>query len=371
MGRVLGAGFEPWPDTTGVELSTERVVEMYHDGYAGAFQDPEVAEELNDEIVARGGSPDGNAIASQYNFMEAGANRLTLLYPSVVQNYGFRALTKPGQKTGDCVSMGGRDCCLFLVCLEADSGVPDEVSGKVEGVPKVSDLAASNGVFGNEGIYLHRGHNGQGMSCSQGVKWVMTEGGIFIRQKFEKADLESYNVQFELRGSGGSPDWLDDIADDHQIRDVTRPKGEEAARDFIARGKPLWACSGLGWSSKRDEWGFARQQGGWSHSWHVAAFDDRDVIKQKYGFPLALIGHRWAIWNSGGREIYQRADLVPPELKEKWQSLGLIAPSGNLLIPEGYWWADARLLRKADLYAPSGAGGWATSTNPDYLGGLQ
>jgi hypothetical protein len=371
MAMQLGPGFKAWPDTSGVELSTERVVEMYHEGFSGAFQDPEASAELNEIIVADGGMVDGNAVASQYNFMEAGAGKLTLLFTSVVQNYTYRALTKPGQKTGDCVSMAGRDVCLYLVCLEADSGLPDEKTGKVEGVPKVSDLARDNGVFGNEGIYKNRGHNGQGMSCSQGVAWVKTKGGIFVRQKFEQADLESYNVNFETSGRSGSPAWLDDVANDHQIRDVTRPEGEEAARDFLDRGKPIWTCSGLGWSSSRDENGYSRQQGSWSHSWHVVGYDDRDVIKKKYGFPLALLGHRWAIWNSGGREVYQSADLVPAELKAKWQSLGMLAASGNILIPEGYWWADARLLRKADLYALSGAGGWETSTNPDYLGGLQ
>ena len=371
MGRVLGPGFQAWPDTSGVELSTERVVEMYHEGFAGAFQDPEIHEEVGEIIVAQGGNPDGNAVASEYNFMENGAGKLSLLYPSVVKNYSFRALTKPGQKTGDCVSMGGRDVCLHLVCLEADAGIPDEKSGLIEGVPKVSDLARDNGVFGNEGIYLHRGHNGQGMSCSQGVKWVMTKGGIYVRQKFDKADLESYNVQFEIRGGSGSPEWLDDVANDHQIRDVTRPQGEEAARDFISRGKPLWACSGLGWANRRDANGYAKQSGGWSHSWHVVGYDDRPEIKSEYGFPLALIGHRWAVWNSGGREIYKSAGLIGAEHLEMWKAAGLIADSGNILIPEGYWWADARLLRKADLTAVSGASGWKTDTLPDYLGGLQ
>lgn len=371
MAMQLGPGFQAWPDTQGVELSTERVIEMYHEGYAGAFQDPEIMAEVDEEIVNRGGTPDGNAIASQYNFMEDGAGKLSILYPAVVRNYGLRALTKPGQKTGDCVSMGGRDVCLYTICLEADSGVPDEKTGKVEAVPQVSDLARDNGVFGNEGIYKNRGHNGQGMSCSQGVKWVMTTGGIFVRQKFEQVDLESYNVNFELSGKQGSPDWLNKIANQHVIRDVTRPEGEEAARDFINRGKPLWACSGLGWSNRRDEYGFSKNTDAWSHSWHVIGYDDRASIKKRRGFPLALIGHRWAIWNSGGREIEDSASLVPTELVDAWKALGLIAANGNLLIPEGYWWADARLLRKADLWATSGAGGWATNTLPDYLGGLQ
>lgn len=370
MAMQLGPGFQKWPDTA-VDLSTEDVIEMYGQGFSGAFADPEIAAEVDEEIRNRGGEVEGEKVASQYNFMEAGAGKLSLLYPSIVKNYGLRALTKPGQKTGDCVSMGGRDVSLAIVCLEADSGIPDEVSGKVEGVPQVSDLARDNGVFGNEGIYKNRGHNGQGMACSQGVKWVMTIGGVYVRQKYPEVDLETYNVQFEVSGRSGTPDWLNKVANQHPIRDVTRPQGEEAARDFIARGKPIWTCSGLGWSSKRDENGYSRQQGGWSHSWHVFGYDDRPEIKSKYGFPLALLGHRWAIWNSGGREIYQSAGLVPAENRELWEQLGLIAASGNILIPEGYWWADARLLRKAEMHAVSGVAGWETSTLPDYLGGLQ
>lgn len=369
MARELN-GYKAWPDTA-EELSVERVVEMYHEGFAGAYRDPEESAQLNDQIRAAGGIVNGEAVATQYGFAGEGAGALTILYPAVVHYYGLRALTKPGQKTGDCVSMAGRDVCLHLICLEALSGIPDEVSGKVEAPPKVSDLAANNGVFANEGIYKDRGHNGQGMSCSGGVRWITTKGGVIIRDKYPEADLESYNVQFELRGSGGSPEWINKIARVHPIRDVTRPQGEENARDFIGRGKPLWACSGLGWSSQRDEWGHAKQSGSWSHSWHVVGYDDRAEIKEHYGFPQALIGHRWAVWNRGGREIFKSAGLVPAHQREHWQQLGLLAASGNILIPEGYWWADARLLRKADLYAVSGAAGWETSSLPDYLGGIR
>lgn len=370
MAMQLGPGFQAWPDTA-VELETEDVVKMYGEGFAGAYADPEVRDELDEIIVAQGGTIDGEAVATEYGFAEDGKGKLSLLHPAVVEAYGFESLTKPGQKTGDCVSMAGRDVCLYTVCLEWLAGVPDEVTGRLEGLPKVSDLARRNGVFGNEGIYKNRGHNGQGMSCSQGIKWVMTTGGIYVRQNFPEANLEAYNVSFETSGKQGSPAWLNKIANEHVIRSVTRPQGEEASRDFISRGKPLWACSGLGWSGSRDANGYARQQGGWSHSWHVVGYDDREEIIQKYGFPLALLGHRWAIWNSGGRAIYKSAALVPAEKRELWKSLGLTDANGDILIPEGYWWADARLLRKADLTATSGAAGWDTNTLPDYLGSMQ
>lgn len=370
MAHVLN-GFTAWPQANGGMMTTEEVVKAYSEGYAGAFQEPEVSEEVNEIIERRGGTVDGNDLATAMGFAGDGAGQLTILFPAVVQSYGYKALTKPGQKTGDCVSMAGRDVSLHLVCLEAISKIVDEVTGKIEAVPVVSETAARNGVFCNEGIYLHRGHNGQGMSCSQGVKWITTEGGVIIRAKYPEADLEEYNVSFETRGKSGSPQWMDDIAKQHPIRDVTRPQDEEGARDFIARGKPIWCCSGLGWSSKRDANGYAKKSGSWSHSWHVVGYDDRAETIKEYGFPLALLGHRWAVWNSGGREIRDSAGLVPAELRETFKALGMLADSGNVLIPEGYWWADARLLRKCDMYAVSGAAGWETSSLPDYLGGFK
>lgn len=368
MGMVLGSGFSAWPDTAQM-LTEEQVITMYHEGFAGAFQDPEASDQLDDEIRARGGIVEGEDVAMQYGFADQGVGKLVIHYPSVVKYYSLRALTRPGQKTGDCVSKAGRDCSLFLICLEADAGLPDEVSGLIEAPPVVSELALRNGVFINEGIYLHRGHNRQGMACSQGVRWISGVGGVAVRQKFPQVDLESYNVQFELRGSGGSPQWLNELARKHVIRDVTRPRGWEAARDFVSRGKPLWVCSGLGFSKVRDANGFSKRSGSWAHSWHVVGFDDREVTRRKYGFPLALVGHRWAAWNTGGREILESAGMVPIELREAWQAAGLLAPSGNILIPEGYWWIDARLLNSCELYATSGATGWAVSSLPDYLGG--
>lgn len=371
MARELH-GFKAWPQNP-VALSTERVVQMYHEGFAGAYQDPEESDALDHSIVAAGGDPDGAATAERYGFAGSGAGKLVLLYPAVVKCYGLRALTKPGQQTGDCTSMMIRDLGLKTICLEDQSGLPDEVSGKVEKAPQVSDTAAANGVFSNEGVYLSRGHNDQGMSCSQGIRYVTTQSGLVIRQKYEQADLERYNVNFELRGRSGSPAWLNEIGRMHPIRQVTRPKGYEAARDFMHQGKATGVCSGLSFSDQRDQYGHSKRTAkGWAHAWHWGGYDDRPETVQHFGEPQILAGHRWAIWNRGGREIFQSADYVPQGERQLWETLGLCSAStGNILIPEGYWWFDASLAGRCDIYSVSGATGWAAKTLPDYSPGAR
>ena len=249
-----------------------------------------------------------------------------------------------GYAVHNCVSMAGRDVSLYLVCVDALSGTPDEETGRVEDVPQVSETARNNGVFANEGIYLHRGHNGQGMSCDQGLHWIMTAGGVVIRQKYDQANLEAYNVNFELRGSSGSPSWLNEIGKKHQVRKATRPQTHEQARDYLAIGCPLWICSDLGFSDVRDANGYSRRSGSWAHSWHIVGYDDRPWTRETYGFPLALFGHRWGRWNSGPRRIH----------------------GTDIDIPEGYAWIDARLLNQCWMAAVNSVNGWPKRDLPDY-----
>ena len=332
-----------WPDDA-THLEASDVIGMYKQGFVGAFQDPEAKERLDDHIRSMGDDPDGGNVAHRYGFTESGAGKLTLLFPAVTKFYGYEALSKPAQGTGDCVSMAGRDVSLYLVCVDALSGTPDEETGRVEDVPQVSETARNNGVFANEGIYLHRGHNGQGMSCDQGLHWIMTAGGVVIRQKYDQANLEAYNVNFELRGSSGSPSWLNEIGKKHQVRKATRPQTHEQARDYLAIGCPLWICSDLGFSDVRDANGYSRRSGSWAHSWHIVGYDDRPWTRETYGFPLALFGHRWGRWNSGPRRIH----------------------GTDIDIPEGYAWIDARLLNQCWMAAVNSVNGWPKRDLPDY-----
>lgn len=350
--RGDNASFRAWPRQDRA-LATKEVIRLYRAGHAGARHSRQAHEALNGLIAERGGNPDGEAVIYGNRFAGAGAGKLSLLLPAVEQVYGYSALTHPGQKTGDCVSMAARDVILFLMCLEILSGRPDEETGLIEGTPEVPEVALRHGVLANEPFYRFRGHSSQGMNCDQALRFAMEVGGALARGVYqdpnddggagEGVDLSEYNVQWELPGRRGVPEWIKRIARRNRLRDATRAKTHEQARDFVAQGRPIFICSSLGFSSNRDDNGYSRRSGSWPHSWHVVGYDDRPETKRKYGFPLALAGHRWGQWNRGGRRI-----------------LGT-----QIDIPHGYWWLDARLLDRCWMTAVRMFSGWEISLLPD------
>jgi hypothetical protein len=368
MARRILKGMRWWPKNHKV-LTTQEVVKMYNEGYAGAFEDDEAREELDECINTTQKFKSADSLIETLNYAESGKDKLTLLFPAVVECFGYRALTRPGQKTGDCVSKMGRDTGLFSCCIDVVSKTPDEVSGKVEALPQVSDIAISNGVFANEGIYKNRGHNGQGMNCDQSVHWMMTKGGLVVRKDYTAqggVNLESYNVNWSMSGRSGSPEWINEEGKKHQIRGIVRPKNFEQARDIMATTKAiLGTCSSLGFSSKRDENGFSQRSGSWGHSWHIAGWDSRKSTIAKYGDELALFGHRWAAWNSGPRAIRDSREYFAPEYRDRARSLGMLDTNGNVLIPEGYCWIKASLLNQCWMAMFTSVSGWPSRELPN------
>lgn len=357
-------GLQQWPQEA-TDLDPARVQQMYVSGFAGAVYDPEARAEM----LAGCLNPNGEQVAYDNNFAGLGSGKLTLPYLYAYAHWP-KCWPSPGQTTGSCVSKAGKNAAIVNIGTDVASAMADEVSGKLEAFPEISEEAERNGVVASEPIYGARGHSGQGANCGTLQKWMMTEGGILLRQNYPDAgvDLTKANDSIGARWGGrGTPDALEAAGKQHQFRQATDCPNHEVVRDFHAAGYSNWACSGLGWSSKRDENGYSKQQGGWSHSWITMAYDDRDVIKQKYGFPLALYLHDWGIWNTGGRRIFQSASYVPPHLKDSWIQFGLVdAASGDLLIPEGAFWMDARLLDRCDCTAMSSVNGWPAKTLPPF-----
>lgn len=349
MPQIPGeAKFEAWPQHEN-PLDESRVIELYKHGFAGATYDPESREAFEAEMAVINGTRFAGDIAAANNFAGASAGKLVVLFPAVTECYGYEALTSPGQKTGDCVSMAGRDVGLYTVCIDALSGVPDSETGRVEAAPEVSDKARRNGVFANEPIYKFRMHSGQGMSCDQGVRFLTKAGGLILRQKYDSVDLEEYNVSWSIPGSRGTPEDICKVGRQHQIRRAAFPDDWEQGSDYVAAGNPLYICSSLGFDDERDENGVSRRRGSWAHSWHVAGIDRRPWVQEAYGIPgLALFGHRWAKWNSGGRKIH----------------------GTNLEIPHGYLWFDIRLLNQCWMAAVSSVNGWPRKNLPDFGGDL-
>jgi hypothetical protein len=346
MARQLG-GFREWPQQS-IGIDPAKIPSWYDGGFAGAWSDPEAKAEFHQSIRDNGGNPDGEAVAYASGLVGSGAGKLSIPFIYAYRHWP-NCWPCPGQTTGDCVSHAGKNSAIVLIGVECELAKPDEHTGLVEGWPVVSAEAEAQGVVACENIYRARGHSGQGANCSTLQKYMTSKGGILLRKNYPELgiDLTKYNASIGIPGGQGVPESWNVEGSKHRIRTATDAPNHEACRDFVANGYPIWVCSGLGWSSQRDENGYSKRQGGWAHSWIVMGYDDRAETIQKYGFPLFLYQHDWGKWNKGGRRI-----------------LGT-----NIDIPEGSFWADARLLDNCDCVAMSSVNGWPPQKLPDYLSG--
>jgi hypothetical protein len=331
-------GLTPWPEDA-IDLGMAKVQEMYVRGYEACKYDEAARELMLSELE----EPDGEKVAYQYGFANGEQDGLVMLWlPAQVH---WNVWPKPQQKTGDCVSRAGSNIGILLTGLDVINALMDEVTGFLETWPDLSEKGIRNGVVAWENLYGDRGHRGQGASCDTLIRHATKTGGIILRKNYEGiVDFEeatSLGIQW---GGKGTPDEVRALGREHQIRNATACRGWKNAKDFIFRGYPAWICSGLGWSNKRDENGYAKQSGSWSHSWVVDGWDARPETVKEYGFELAHYNHDWGKWNGGGRRVR----------------------GTDVDIPEGSFWFDARLLDRCDITAMSSIAGWAQRIVPSF-----
>lgn len=324
---------------TEVNLDIEDVILNYDRGLMGAYPDPVAREELCGMLE----EPDGEKVAYQYQFADGTQEGLVMLWLPAQKTWGV--WPKPPQTTGDCTSRAGSNIGIVTIGMDATQGQPDEETGLVETFPELSETGIRNGVVCWENIYGDRGHRGQGASCDALIKHVTRTGGIILRKNYEGVvDLEKKSELGVQWGGSGTPDKVRALGREHQIRTATNCRNWQNAKDFVFRGYALWICSGLGFSSTRDEWGYSKQSGSWSHSWIIAGWDSRKETIARYGFELALFIHDWGKWNRGPRLVHDT----------------------NESIPEGAMWIDARLLDRCDITAMASIRGWAQRILPKF-----
>jgi len=314
------------------------VVDAYEKGFVGAYSDPEERAKLWEEVAAAGGIPNGAMACQSYGLEETGKNKLSLAFMEILALYPD-CLPGGAQGRGDCVSWSTRNACLGTMCCEITSGKPDEVSGRLEGAPEVSDTARLNGVIATEAFYNWRRHGGDGWSCDSAARVALRESGLWLRKKYDEINVDF--TQYSARNAGiyGSKtppeSWLE-IGKDHLVRTATDVEDYEQLRDLIANGYCISSCGSEGFSSDRDEHGVSARRGSWAHALAYLAVDDRDVIKTLYKEPLVLVQNSWGAWNDGPRRI-----------------LGT-----NIDIPIGSFWARWSDIKNRSMIAFSGVNGW-------------
>lgn len=315
------------------------IVKAYESGFLGAYSDPKANEELWDFVRSSGGIPDGAMACQSFGLEDSGKGKLSLPVLEILSLYPG-CLPGGGQGRGDCVSWSTRNAGLGTMCCEITSGKPDEVSGKLEGAPEVSETAIAFGVLSTEAIYNWRRHGGDGWSCGAAAQVVLKESGLWLRKKYDEigVDFTKYSARNAgIYGSRTPPStWLE-IGKNHLIRTATEVTSFEQLRDFLANGYCISSCGGESWSDVRDENGVSKRTSkGWAHALAYLGVDDRPEIIKLYGEPLVLIQNSWNEWNHGGTRIY----------------------GTNYDIPVGSFWSKWSDMKNRSMIAFSGVNGW-------------
>lgn len=254
----------------------------YSAGFAGSLCDPEDVSRLLGEL------PHPIFGAAAYELNGSGENNISLPFKSLLKfDPGFGPAER--QTTGDCVSHATRNAVDVTRAVEIDIGQePEEF--------------ASRGA--TEAIYGSRGHTGQGMSCSRAARFVHDDGGILLRKDYGFVNLSTYDGNTGHNwGRRGVPNEVAKEGQKHQVRTVSLITSWGDARDALANGYALTVCSGLGFSSRRDSNGYAKQKGSWSHAMTFIACNDT----REKGGPGLLVQNSWGHWN-GGPKTHDQPD---------------------------------------------------------------
>lgn len=265
-------------------IPAEDIPDAYAKGLIGAFAEPDIMRRL----LAKSKTPLFGVAA--YELADTGKGRLSIPY-QFIRRFDPKYGEDENQTTGDCVSMATRNAGSI------DYGCDCALAGK-----------EYRGRFATENIYGSRGHGGQGASCSRLADYVCNKGGFLIRKKYTSddgkysVDLSVYNSRIGSNwGRSGTPTWLNTIANQNNAETIALITTLEEARDALGNGYGISACSGYGFSSKRDDNGVSEPRGSWSHAMAWIGFDDTDWAYQNYKGPLVLIQNSWGTWNSGGK----------------------------------------------------------------------
>ena len=345
MGRriIVPRGFRRFPRIDR-RVNQAEIQSMYEDGCAGTFYQPEETDRFNDRANQMYGTIDGEDIAHSERFADSSAGKLVIPFQYALK-YFPNCLPGPGQERGDCVSHDKKNACLLTVACDIASGLPDQLTGVIEGVPELPTRGISEGVISSDFFYWYRGYDGDGWSCHAATN-VAVDKGMLLRKPYPELGVDLTEYSGRMAGKYGRrrpPEEITAEGRKHRMRGAIRVRAGEAMRDFLGVGHGISSCGGESFENVRDENGVSRRtRKGWAHAMGVMGCDDRPIIHDIYGEMLFLIQNSWAIWNRGPRKI-----------------LGT-----NILIPHGSFWARWSDIKNRTFLAHSSAEGWKSKPLP-------
>jgi hypothetical protein len=371
--KIIPKGCSFW----GANVTFDRVdsiLAAYESGLAGAYSEPEETAALIAENKALTGFGSIEEAATSNAWADSGKGNLIFPWVFVMEQFPG-CWPGPAQDVGDCVSHNQRNCSLLSMTCEVVAARPDEVTQLLEAIPHVTPAAIEQGVFSTEAIYWWRRHGGHGWSCGASSRVMQKESGLWIRQPYPELgiDLSVYSGKLSERFGRTPPTGaIAEAGKAHLVRAYAQASSAAERRDALANGYGLSTCGSESFSRDRDANGFSpRTREGWAHAFAEIGFDDRPETIKLYGDSLELQLNSWARWNKGPRDVRDSARLVPPAKREAWIRCGAVNPqTGNLMIPEGAWWAKSRDVAQREVFAVSSVNGWPRRKLLDWGGSL-
>lgn len=343
--QTLLPGTQFWGEQVG-SLPIADVIRRYESGFAGVVRDQDASDEFWRDIVTAGGTRYGSDAATDNGWTDSAAGKLVATWMHVEKVFPG---CWPGaaQERGDCVSHSQRNANLTTLCCEIIAGKPDEVTGKVEGIPDVPPKGISEGVLASAYLYWWRGYNGDGWNCDTAAG-VSIKRGQLLMKPYSSLGVDLTEYSGSIAGKYGSrqpPPEIEAEGTLHVVRTATELQSFEEIRDFLANGYGISSCGGEGFSSSRNEDGVSDRRGSWAHAMAYIGADDRDETKSKYGGPLVLLQNSWGKFNSGPRTVR----------------------GTQLQIPEGSFWARWKDVSRRYVVAMSSIAGWPSKNLPDWI----
>ena len=314
--------------------NVEECVSAYDRGLEGAIYDPDGAEEV--ESGRYGNMAD---TAQEFGFASQGQGQLNLLYAEVWKAAGRSDFFHGSynQACGDCVSHSLRHSLMGTLACSVTNG---------EGSwPDLPDSAYKGGsCFHPSPTYWLRGKNSDGWSCATAVQRATDGIGMVACLNYPSplsVDLANYSKSIAHKwGSQKPPSDVIDQLNDHKVKSSSRCKSWDTVRDALSAGYALCTCGGEGFSKSRDDNGYSKRSGSWSHALTYIGYDDSEWAHKTYGQQLVLILNSWGpSWNSDNGPYPQGNKSLPK-------------------IPRGSFWAKWSDVKNRDCYAISSVVGF-------------
>ena len=252
-----------------------------------------------------------------HRIRDTGRGKKILLYECVRNVTGGDIVTNQG-RVGSCVAFGAKKAIDTVACVEID--LKDEHEQWVAG-------ACPEAIYGLSRVEIGGGRlRGTDGSIGAWASRACEEYGTLMQLKYDSVDCRKYNQKRCRKwGDDGLPDPLEPLAAEHKVLNCSAVRTYDEARDAIANGYPVTVASNQGFTTKRDDEGFAKPRGKWAHQMCFTGVDDA------HGRPGLLCENSWGpAWIDGPKRHEQ---------------------------PDGSFWVDAeiveRMLRQGDSWAYS------------------